>query len=92
MHLANQSSGKPHYPRVHQARQAIPEFNKGGTLDIREALRDTERDPPDKQRTRVTREREKTVLRSNPTSSRSKGNARSRDIGLPTLQEARTQA
>ena len=26
------------YPRVHQARQAIPEFN-GGTLDIREAHR-----------------------------------------------------
>ena len=40
MHLANQSSGKPGMlSRVHQARQAIPEFNGEGTLDIREAHR-----------------------------------------------------
>ena len=66
-----------------------------GILDIREVLRGSDNewiDPPDKQRTRATGEREKTILRSNPASPRSKGNARSRDIGLPMLQEARTQA
>ena len=55
------------------------------------AQRVMEIDQPDKQRTRVTREREDNPQKS-PASPRSKGNARSKDIGLPTLQEARMQA
>ena len=67
----------------------------GGTLDIREVLRGSGRErrefnQPVKQRTRVTGE--KTTLRSNPVHPGDQGNARSRDIGLPALQEARTQA
>ena len=37
MHLANQISGKPDtLSQSSPSRQAIPEFNTGGTLDIRE--------------------------------------------------------
>ena len=59
MHLANQSSGKPDtcYPRVHQARQAIPEFNGGNPRYKGSAQRVREIDQPDKQRTRATGER-----------------------------------
>ena len=84
-----------------EARHAIPGFTKldklsqssmGGTLDIREALRGSrEIDQPDKQRTRVTGERRQSSEVIQP-AQEARGMLGSRDIGLPALQEARTQA
>ena len=47
------------YPRVHHARQAIPEFNKGGTLNIMET--DGQRNSPDSQRWGNARSKEQST-------------------------------
>ena len=51
------------YPRVHHARQAIPEFNKGGTLNIRETDGQRGRDQPDSQRRGNARSKEQSDSR-----------------------------